>query len=515
MAGVEVGELTLAGRALALPDVGCLALGPLGPVPQLGGGDALGLHRVDSTEQPGQQPCRVAADLVPAQREVVEAVEEHREAVGGPDGGEERVEPRLQRVLAEQSLRHGLVGGDPELLVRALDQGGRAGSQSVGAGPGASQNDDLLGWGSRRREAGQPSRQRLGPPEAGRAGDEHRAVAVLDHAPLGVGRRGRKTGCVSLHPAKLASDSAEGSGAQPSSMTAVARRQTQQPDAQPRGDALAADWIGACRRIVEAHRELFAEQRGIAARTVYAGIGEGGDRSLAIDRHCEDIVFAELNGLHDQGHAFTAISEERGEVTFGEPGSPVSVIVDPLDGSLNARRMLPSHSLSIAIATGPTMADVEFGYVYDFGASEEYTATRGKQAMLNGDELRAEGPGFGLEVVGIESAKPERMVPVLAALEGKAYRMRAVGSIAISLCYVAGGRFDGMLTGRACRSVDAAAGQLVARQAGAEVVFNGAGLDVSLDLDARYHVAAALDRDLLAPVLDAQQQAEPVRQPDS
>src|SRR5262249_8387395 len=145
----------------------------------------------------------------------------------------------------------------------------------------------------------------------------------------------------------LASRLAEGSGAQPSSMTAVARRQTQQADAQAREDALTADWIGACRRIVEGHRELFAEQSGIAARTVYAGIGEGGDRSLAIDRSCEDIVFAELEALHEQGHAFTAISEERGEVSFGEPGSPVSVVVDPLDGSLNARRMLPSHSVSI------------------------------------------------------------------------------------------------------------------------------------------------------------------------
>jgi myo-inositol-1(or 4)-monophosphatase len=104
------------------------------------------------------------------------------------------------------------------------------------------------------------------------------------------------------------------------------------------------------------------------------------------------------------------------------------------------------------------------------------------------------------------------MVPVLAALEGKAYRIRAVGSIAISLCYVGGGRFDGMLTGRACRSVDAAAGQLVARQAGAELVFNGVGLDVGLDLNARYHVAAALDGELLGPLLEAQEKAEPVRE---
>ena len=185
------------------------------------------------------------------------------------------------------------------------------------------------------------------------------------------------------------------------------------------------------------------------------------------------------------------------------------MIVDPLDGSLNARRMLPTHSLSFAVATGSTMADVELGYVYDFGAAEEYFARRGRGATLDGRELRAQGPGYGLEVVGIESAKPERTLPLLEALAGKAYRIRAVGSIAISLCYVAGGRFDGMLTGRACRSVDAAAGQLIAREAGAEVVFDGDGLDVSLDLDARYHVAAALDRELLADVLKAQERAEP------
>jgi myo-inositol-1(or 4)-monophosphatase len=295
----------------------------------------------------------------------------------------------------------------------------------------------------------------------------------------------------------------------------MAHGQTEDTGRKADGNALGADWLGACRRIVATQRELFAAKRGIAARTVYAGIGEGGDRSLAIDRACEDIVFDELDALHAQGHAFTAISEERGDVVFGAPESGVSVIVDPLDGSLNARRMLPSHSLSIAVASGPAMGDVEFGYVYDFGASEEYHARRGDGAMLDGSPLRAEGPGFGLEVVGIESAKPERLVPMLAALEGKAYRIRAVGSIAISLCYVAGGRFDGMLTSRACRSVDAAAGQLVAREAGAEVVFGDAGLDVGLDLDARYHIAAALDPDLLATVLEAQEQAEPVEEKDT
>ena len=264
--------------------------------------------------------------------------------------------------------------------------------------------------------------------------------------------------------------------------------------------------------MVRAQRELFSEHRSIAARTVYDGVGEGGDRSLAIDRRAEDIVFAELERLSEEGHEFTAISEERGEVKFGG-GSGASVVIDPLDGSLNARRMLPSFSLSVAVASGPAMADVDVAYVYDFGSDEEYFARRGEGAVLDESPLRAEGPGFGLEVVGIEGAKPERMIPLLDALRGKAYRMRSVGSIAISLCYVGGGRFDAMLTGRASRSVDAAAGQLIAREAGAAVAFAGSGLDVGLDLGARYHVAAAVDSEMLDTVLAAQEFAEPVPEP--
>ena len=56
------------------------------------------------------------------------------------------------------------------------------------------------------------------------------------------------------------------------------------------------------------------------------------------------------------------------------------VVIDPLDGSLNAKRGMRSYALSIAVADGPTMADVVFGYVYDFGYGEEWTARRGEGA---------------------------------------------------------------------------------------------------------------------------------------
>src|SRR5438477_1208748 len=188
-------------------------------------------------------------------------------------------------------------------------------------------------------------------------------------------------------------------------------------------------WLECCRRMVASMRDIFEAEPGIAERTLYVGVGEGGDRTLRLDRLCEDAVFAELGRLHAGGLDFLAISEERGEVRFGAEDSGMVVVIDPIDGSLNARRTIPAYSLSIALASGPTMADVELAFVHDFGAEEEFTARRGHGALLDGRPIEARGPGYGLEVVGIEAAKPERVLPVARELSGSAFRLRSVGSI--------------------------------------------------------------------------------------
>jgi myo-inositol-1(or 4)-monophosphatase len=273
-------------------------------------------------------------------------------------------------------------------------------------------------------------------------------------------------------------------------------------------DVFSADWLGICRRIVAAQRQLFVATPGSAERTVYEGVGEGGDRSLAIDRRCEDVVFTELERLAAAGASFVAVSEERGEVSFGAGGS-VRVVIDPIDGSLNARRTIPSHSLSIAVASGTSMADVEFGFVHDFGADEEFAARRGEGAQLGGAPASVATAAEKLEVVALESAKPEWALPALEALAGNAYRLRVVGSIAITAAYVAAGRFDAMLSLRPCRSVDAAATQLIVREAGGTVAFGDLELDrAPLDLDARYPIAAACSESALEIARSAQIAAE-------
>jgi myo-inositol-1(or 4)-monophosphatase len=188
-----------------------------------------------------------------------------------------------------------------------------------------------------------------------------------------------------------------------------------------------------------------------------------------IDQSAEELVLAELDGVRAGGYRFLALSEERGEIDFGDPG--VRVIVDPIDGSLNAKRGIPHHALSIAVAAGGTMADVAFAYVYDFGPSEEWWARRGEGACLNGKQLdpsleERRGRDGRLEVLGVESADPRWVASSIESLSEAAFRLRALGTIAVTLCHVAAARFDGMVSLQRCRGVDAAAGQLIVREGG-------------------------------------------------
>jgi myo-inositol-1(or 4)-monophosphatase len=253
--------------------------------------------------------------------------------------------------------------------------------------------------------------------------------------------------------------------------------------------ALDADWLGLCRRSAAGLEQMLADAPTTIERAVETGSrGSGGDRTLVIDQLAESLVLAELEVLREQGYRFVALSEERGAIDYGDPG--VRVIIDPIDGSLNAKRGISHHALSIAVADGRTMADVVFAYVYDFGPSEEWWARRGEGAWLDRKRL---DPGAGerrgrdgrLEVLGIESADPRWIAASIDALGASAYRIRALGTIASSLCQVAAARFDGMVSLRRCRGVDAAAGQLIVRESGGLVSFPGCEQPLGAPLDAQ------------------------------
>ena len=94
------------------------------------------------------------------------------------------------------------------------------------------------------------------------------------------------------------------------------------------------------------------------------------------------------------------------------------------------------------------------------------------------------GPDGRIEVIGIESADPRWVAASIEPLVESAYRLRALGTIASTLCQVAGGRFDAMLSLRRARGVDSAAGQLIVREGGGFVSFPGCPEPLAAPLDA-------------------------------
>jgi myo-inositol-1(or 4)-monophosphatase len=150
------------------------------------------------------------------------------------------------------------------------------------------------------------------------------------------------------------------------------------------------------------------------------------------------------------------------------------------------------------------MADVAFAFVHDFGPSEEWWARRDEGAWLDGERLDASlgerrGRDGRLEVLGLESADPRWVAASIESLKDTAYRLRALGTIAVSLCQVAAARFDGMVSLRRCRGVDAAAGQLIVREAGGVVSFPWCdeSLGAALDAEPRSPVIAARSAETL------------------
>ena len=98
-------------------------------------------------------------------------------------------------------------------------------------------------------------------------------------------------------------------------------------------------------------------------------------------------------------------------------GGPTRVVVDPIDGSVNAKRGIPFFSLSIAVAEGPLLRDVTFGYVFDFGAGEEWAAARGQGAMLNGARLVAPTPKDPIEILSFEGTTTASIAAKAQAME--------------------------------------------------------------------------------------------------
>ena len=251
------------------------------------------------------------------------------------------------------------------------------------------------------------------------------------------------------------------------------------------------DWLSVCRAAVEDVERVLEELPTRVEREPVVGAGLGGDDTTAIDQAAEDAIVARFRDLD-----VTIVSEEVGRLGDGA----TVVVVDPIDGSINAKRGIPFFSISIAVAEGETMDDVFLGFVHDFGTGEEWVGRRGEGAWLNGAPIGALRPKETIDLLFFEATRTELIARDAPRMVGVADRLRVMGSLALSLCHLAAGRADAVVSLKGARSVDIAAAQLLVREVDVAIDLfdvNDPFGAAPLDLEGRSRVAAAATPELV------------------
>jgi myo-inositol-1(or 4)-monophosphatase len=181
-------------------------------------------------------------------------------------------------------------------------------------------------------------------------------------------------------------------------------------------------------------------------------------------RYPEDGILAEESGRHEGRAAGTG---SRDGETAGR-----TWVIDPLDGTVNYANGIPYYSVSIGLAEG---GHPVAGVVLDPARGDLYAATADGPATLNGEPVSASAKSslgdyvVALAVIGRGGIWRERRIARQIRIS------RRMGSSALSLAYVASGRFDAFVQNGGLSAWDVAAAGLIAERGGAVVSDLGGG----------------------------------------
>jgi len=231
-------------------------------------------------------------------------------------------------------------------------------------------------------------------------------------------------------------------------------------------------------------------------------VGASGDETLEADEAAEEAI---LEVLKARLQGATVISEELGIADLGGGGPPY-VFVDPLDGSLNAKRGYPCFSSMVAFASKPRLIDVQAMAVVNMLTGDLYWAVKGEGAFLNGVKVSASSCAKLSEaLVSLDFSKrnrPEGYVSKIASIIEEARHVRFLGSNSLEVCLVACGACDAFIDLRGgLRLLDVAGPLLMVREAGGIVHVEPGGLEVEVDVKRKASLIAASTDKLLHEIL--------------
>lgn len=242
---------------------------------------------------------------------------------------------------------------------------------------------------------------------------------------------------------------------------------------------------------------------GTPAARALQGQGAGGDGTVYVDSVAEAAVLRVLEEEHAAGRSFQLISEEVGERSFGEGGDVI--VVDPIDGSHNAKMGVPYFSLTLAAARDRTFGSVYQASVRNLATGDTFRAEQGAGASLNGAPcvLDPEAPA-SLNIAQFEPTRIRQTLSRWTPLMLQAEKVRMLGSAALNICLVASGSLS-ISVAPALRSVDCAAPLLVLKEAGGSATdLDGGPIEgIDMGLANRPGVLAAAGRATHALALEA------------
>ncbi|EED32601.1 inositol-1-monophosphatase [gamma proteobacterium NOR5-3] len=193
-----------------------------------------------------------------------------------------------------------------------------------------------------------------------------------------------------------------------------------------------------------------------------------------VDELAEQEIIRQLQRAYPD-HAF--LGEESGRT--GPADADYVWVIDPLDGTTNFIRGIPHYAVSIGCIY---QGRLEHAVIVDPVRREEFTASRGRGAQLNGHRIRVsklaslDGAllGTGIPFKGHHDDRLPAYAESLAVLAGQCAGIRRAGAASLDLAYVAAGRLDAFWE-KGLSVWDMAAGALLVREAGGLVAdFDGA-----------------------------------------
>ena len=185
------------------------------------------------------------------------------------------------------------------------------------------------------------------------------------------------------------------------------------------------------------------------------------DADLAAQKAITDLILERF-----PQHAFLAEEEDATLATGGD----VVWIVDPLDGTSNFSRQLPNFAISIAAAVDGV---VKAGVVFDPLRREMFSAAAGRGSTLNGAPLHtSQTAELARAIIALDwshsRARRQATLEALGRFLHHVHTVRALGTAALALAWVAAGRLDAYLNVY-LHPWDVAAGALLVREAGGPV----------------------------------------------